>query len=174
MKYVKTFESYSEEMEAQQALEMPSGLTPNSPEIEEITAKIAKKKGLDVEEVIAVQDEMKKEPMKTNEEEEPFTIGALVAFVVGPLVIGGAGFVSAKISEHKGLKRYVEQESRKRVEEMIKKDPTLVSKLETLVEKTYDELMADKNFIDNVKKSTNLIGYGREKGGVTFGTAGRY
>jgi len=171
MKYIKTFESHSEEAEAQQALEGPSGLTPNSPEIEKMAANLAKKKRLNVGEVLDIQDEFKQTPTKTNEEEEPFTLLSAICLILGPLVIGGAGLIGAKMSNKRGLKRFVEDEARRKVEEMIKKDPSLVSQLEVLVDKAYDEMMADKNFIESLK-GRDFSNYGASRGRAFSATAG--
>jgi hypothetical protein len=162
MKYVKTFESFSDEMEVQKSLDIPSGLTPNSPEIEEMAAELARKKGLEEAEILEIQDEFKKEPSMTNEEEEPFTLLSAACIVLGPAILGGLGIGLHAIRKNKGLKRYVEDMARKKVEEMIKKDPSLVSQLEVLVDKTYDEMMADKNFIESLK-NRDFSAYGATK-----------
>ena len=172
MKYVKTFESFSDEIEVQKSLDIPSGLTPNSPEIQEMAAELARKKGLDEDEILEIQDEFKKEPSKTNEEEEPFTLMSAVLFLLGPALIGGLGLGLHSIRKNKGLKRYIQDKARQKVEEMIKKDPSLVSQLEVLVDKTYDEMMADKNFIESLKDKDFSM-YGAVRTGEFSATAGR-
>ena len=172
MKYVKTFESFSDEIEAQNSLDIPSGLTPNSPEIEEMAAELARKKGLEEDVVLEIQDEFKKEPSMTNEEEEPFTLTAAAIMVLGPCLLGALFTGVHAIRKNKGLKRYVEDKARQKVEEMVKKDPSLVSNLEVLVDKTFDEMMADKAFIDSLKDK-GFSAYGATRTGEFSGTSGR-
>ena len=119
MKYVKTFESHSKGMEAQQLLDAPSGLTPNSPEIEKATQNLAKSRGLDTDEVLDVQDEIKMIPTKTNEEEEPFTLLSAAIFVAGAAIITACGFGSAALTAKKGLKMVVQEEAERRAKEIV-------------------------------------------------------
>jgi len=177
MKYVKTFESHSKGMEAQQLLDAPSGLTPNSPEIEKATQNLAKSRGLDTDEVLDVQDEIKMIPTKTNEEEEPFTLLSAAIFVAGAAIITACGFGSAALTAKKGLKMVVQEEAEKRAKEIVEKNPEAAKDLDSLSQSIYDNLMKDKEFIKKVKSEWSkdaLINKGGTKGGITFGTAGRY
>ena len=177
MKYVKTFESHSKGMEAQQLLDAPSGLTPNSPEIEKATQNLAKSRGLDTDEVLDVQDEIKMIPTKTNEEEEPFTLLAAALLVAGPAIIAAMGFGSNALGIKRGLKMVVQDEAEKRAKEIVKNNPEAAKDLDSLSQAIYDNLMKDKEFIKKVKSEWSkdaLLGKGTTKGGITFGTAGRY
>jgi len=179
MKYVKTFESFSDEMGLQKSLDMPSGLTPNSPEIQEMAAELARKKGLEEAEVLEIQDELKKEPIKTNEEEEPFTLLTAAILVAGPAIFAALGFGHVALVKNRGLRVVVMEEAERRAREIVEKNPEAAKDLDSLSQAIFDTLMNDKEFIKNLKSNPRfsddaLIVRGSQKGGITFGTAGRY
>jgi hypothetical protein len=151
MKYVKTFESFSDEMEVQKSLDMPSGLTPNSPEIQEMTAKLARKKGLEEAEVLEIQDELKKEPIKTNEEEEPFTLLTAALLVAGPVLFAALGFGHTALAKNRGLRVVVMEEAERRAKEIVEKNPEAAKDLDSLSQAIFDNLMNDKEAWEDAK-----------------------
>ena len=167
MKYVKTFENFSEEMEAQapQAPEMETSL--KSPEVLDALAKIAEEEGADVDLVLQTAAELADEPVKHNEEEDPFPTLAewgqvglgVVAFVAGIFGI-------IKIRDRGDLKRYIQYKAEEEVKAAIKADPNIINKgYDTLVKTVFDRMMADKTFIAEVKKrSLRLPGDTRYRG----------
>jgi hypothetical protein len=176
MKYVKTFENFSQEMSSEMA-QREQELDINSPEYKEMLLKIADEKGIDNAEVLKIHDEIKDLPVETNEEIGPiFLLAVIPACVTLFLTSMGLNALTAR----KGLRIYITDLAKVKVTELIKKDPNLADNYENLVSKAYDEMMNDKEFIAKVKKEQGdgLFVRGQEKwkgsGGVTFGTAGRF
>jgi hypothetical protein len=176
MKYVKTFENFSQEMSSEMA-QREQELDINSPEYKEMLLKIADEKGIDNAEVLKIHDEIKDLPVETNEEIGPiFLLAVIPACVTLFLTAMGLNALTAR----KGLKIYIDNLAKEKVTELIKKDPNLADNYENLVSQAYDEMMNDKEFIAKVKKEQGqgLFVRGQERhkgsGGVTFGTAGRF
>ena len=169
MKYVKTFENFNSDQKSQNPEDVIVDVNLYSQE--DMVAKIAKEKGLNPKEVVDIYDELKEEPKTTNEEEEPFTFLSAACMVLGPLLIGGSGLLYAKIAKNKGLKRYVMDQAEMKVKEMIKKDPSLVDNMDNLVKKAYDEMMANKEFIKELK-TRDFTNYGAQRGRGFSATAG--
>jgi hypothetical protein len=153
MKYVKTFENFSQEMtqtQTQGQVEQEV-VDINSPEVQQALANIAKEEGLDPEEVVDNAVEVASE-VKTNEEEEPFSLSLIAAGVAGMVALFGAAFGSVKLSQNSSLKRYVQFKAEQEVKDAIQKDPSLINKgYEGLVKTAYNNLMANKEFIDKAK-----------------------
>lgn len=176
MKYVKTFENFSQEMSSEMS-QREQELDINSPEYKEMLLKIADEKGIDNVEVLKIHDEIKDLPVETNEEVGPIFLLAVIPALV---TIFAASLGSQAITKRRGLRLYIETEAKNKVTELIKKDPNLANNYENLVSQAYDEMMNDKEFIEKVKKEQGqgLITRGQQKhlgsGGVTFGTAGRF
>lgn len=159
MKYVKTFENFSEEMDAQapQAPKMETSL--KSPEVLDALAKIAEEEGADVDLVLQTVDELADEPVKHNEEEDPFPTlmewGQIGLGLVG-LIAGIFGIY--KIRERSDLKKYIQWKAEQEVKAAIKADPNIINKgYDTLVKAAFDRMMADKAFVDRVKKTDMFI-----------------
>lgn len=159
MKYVKTFENFSEEMDAQspQAPKIETSL--KSPEVLDALAKLAKEEGADVDLVLQTAEELADEPVKHNEEEDPFPtlmewgqVGlGLVAFIAGC-------FGLANLSQRKELKRYIQYKAEEEVKAAIKADPNLINKgYDELIKASFDRMMADKAFIDKVKQGSMQV-----------------
>lgn len=175
MKYVKTFENFSQEMSSE--MSQKQELDINSPEYKEMLLKIADEKGIDDAEVLKIHDEIKDLPVETNEEVGPIALLLVIPMLV---TIFASGMGLSALKKRKGLKIYIDDLAKQKVTELIKKDPNLANNYENLVSKAYDEMMNDKEFIAKVKKEQGegLITRGEQKhlgsGGVTFGTAGRF
>ena len=179
MKYVKTFENFSQEMSS----EMPQReqeLDINSPEYKEMLLKIADEKGIDNAEVLKVHDEIKDLPVETNEEVGPIFLLAAIPMLA---TIFLASMGSQAITKRRGLRLYINYLAKEKVTELIKKDPNLANNYENLVSQAYDEMMNDKEFIAKVKEDDGKYGQsllirGQQRhlgsGGVSFGTAGRF
>lgn len=169
MKYIKTFENYDSDQKSQNLEDMVVDVNPKSQE--DMVAKIAREKGLNVKEVANIYDELLREPKPTNEEEEPFTLVSAACLVLGPLLIGGAGLLYGRIAKNKGLKRYVMFQAEQKVKDMIKNDPKLVDNMENLVKKAYDEMMKDREFISKLKERDFTV-FGAQRGPGFSPTAG--
>lgn len=154
MKYVKTFENFAQELDSENVPnELDNNIDMNSPEVKKALANLAEEQGLDPEEVIDAAIEVSEEPYKQNEEEEPFTIAALLTIVFGAAGMFGAGIGSMKLAQNKSLKRYVKFKAEEEIKAAIQKDPSLINKgYEEMVRTTYDRMMSDKEFIDKVKQ----------------------
>jgi hypothetical protein len=176
MKYVKTFENFSQEMSSEMA-QREQELDINSPEYKEMLLKIADEKGIDNAEVLKIHDEIKDLPVETNEEVGPIALLLVIPMCV-TLFLTSMGLNA--LTARKGLRIYITDLAKVKVTELIKKDPNLADNYENLVSKAYDEMMNDKEFIAKVKKEQGqgLFVRGQEKykgsGGVTFGTSGRF
>jgi hypothetical protein len=176
MKYVKTFENFSQEMNSEMA-QREQELDINSPEYKKMLLKIADEKGIDNAEVLKIHDEIKDLPVETNEEVGPIALLLVIPMCV-TLLLTSMGLNA--LTARKGLKIYIDDLAKQKVTELIKKDPNLADNYENLVSKAYDEMMNDKEFIAKVKKEQGegLFVRGQQRykgsGGVTFGTAGRF
>jgi hypothetical protein len=170
MKYVKTFENFNSDQKSQKT-ETEKVVDVNLDSQEDKVKEIAKRLGLNPEEAANIFSDLSEEEKKTNEEEEPFTLVSLAAITLGPLLIGGSGLLYAKIAKNKGLKRYVMDQAEMKVKEMIKKDPSLVDNMDNLVKKAYDEMMANKEFIKELK-TKDFTNYGAQRGRGFSATAG--
>lgn len=172
MKYVKTFENFSQEMNSGMP-QKEQELDINSPEYKEMLLKIADEKGIEDAEVLKVHDEIKDLPVETNEEIGPV---ALLLVIPALATLAAASFGLTALNKRRGLKNYIDYLAKQKVTELIKKDPNLANNYENLVSQAYDEMMNDKEFVAKVKEEQGdrLIGYGQSKGGITFGTAGRF
>jgi hypothetical protein len=176
MKYVKTFENFSQEMNSEMA-QREQELDINSPEYKKMLLKIADEKGIDDVEVLKIHDEIKDLPVETNEEVGPIALLLVIPMCV-TLLLTSMGLNA--LTARKGLKIYIDDLAKQKVTELIKKDPNLADNYENLVSKAYDEMMNDKEFIAKVKKEQGegLFVRGQQRykgsGGVTFGTAGRF
>jgi hypothetical protein len=130
MKYVKTFENFSEEMEGQEAQGMAQGEVKydlSSPEVQDELAKLAEEEGADVDLVLQTADELANEPVKYNEEEEPFPTlmeWGQVGLALVALVAGVFGFT--KLRSNQMLKRYIQYKAEEEVKAAIKADPNLI------------------------------------------------
>ena len=179
MKYVKTFENFSQEMNSEMA-QKEQELDINSPEYKEMLLKIADEKGIDDAEVLKIHDEIKDLPVETNEEVGPIFLLAVIPMLA---TIFLAGMGSQAITKRRGLRLYINELAEEKVTELIKKDPNLANNYENLVSQAYDEMMNDKEFIAKVKEDDGKYGHsllirGQQRhlgsGGVTFGTAGHW
>jgi hypothetical protein len=172
MKYVKTFENFAQGMEEESPAQAQgeNKFDLDSPEVQDSLAKLAKEEGADVNLVLQTAKELAKEPVKYNEEEDPFPtlmewgqVGlGVVAFVAGC-------FGLAKLTSNVKMKRYIQYKAEEEVKAAIKADPTLVDKgYDTLIKATYDRLKADKEFVDTVMKQSggypNVPGTARYRG----------
>lgn len=163
MKYVKTFEKFSTEMDSMAQVDKPE-LDPNSPEYKAMLMRLADEKGLDKQEVVEVDKLIKKEEMTTNESLEGSYAFAdsllpIIGIIVGGIsTIVGIAFGATALKKRRGLKNYVKYEAEKKVKEMIKKDPNILDKksVEDLISQAYDEMMDDKEFIENAKSTEAL------------------
>lgn len=167
MKYVKTFENFSEEMDAQapQAPKMETSL--KSPEVLDALAKIAEEEGADVDLVLQTADELADEPVKHNEEEDPFpTLMEWGQIGLGFVALFAGIFGIVKLSERGELKRYIQYKAEEEVKAAIKADPNLINKgYDSLIKAAFDRMMADKAFIDKVKQgSMHVPGTPRYRG----------
>ena len=149
MKYVKTFENFSKEETTEDIKKLQD---PNSPEFKALLTNLAKEKGVDPEEAVYQAKETAENSKKTGTLTEE--IIPMVTLLI-PVAVGGTlllvGLLGAKLAARKGLKIYIEQEAERKVREMVKQNPELANNVEELVSKAYDEMMADKEFIDKVK-----------------------
>ena len=154
MKYVKTFENFAQELDSENVPnELDSNIDMHSPEVKKALANLAEEEGLNPEEVIDAAIEVSEEPHKHNEEEEPFTIAALLTIIFGVTGMFGVSFGSMKLAQNKSLKRYVKFKAEEEIKAAIQKDPSLINKgYEEMVRTTYDRMMSDKEFIDKVKQ----------------------
>lgn len=163
MKYVKTFENFSTEMDSMAQVDKPE-LDPNSPEYKAMLMRLADEKGLDKQEVVEVDKMMKKEETASNESlEGSYAFADSLLPIIGILVGGistivGMAFGHVALKRRRGLKNYVKYMADKKVKEMIKKDPNILDKnsVEDLISQAYDEMMDDKEFIENAKNTENL------------------
>jgi len=153
MKYVKTFENFSHDMDAQDQGEKDMEVSVESPEVQKALANIAEEEGLDPEEVIDNAKEIASEEKRTNEEEEPFSLSLIAAGIAGMVALFGASFGSMKLSQNSSLKRYVQFKAEQEVKDAIQKDPSLINKgYESLVKTAYAKMMGDKEFIEKAKQ----------------------
>lgn len=161
MKYVKTFENFTsgEKSDSPEKTVVDVNLNSQEDKVEDIASDL----GLNPEEVAKIFRDLSTEEKGMNEEEEPFTLLSLATLVLGPLLIGGSGLLYAKISRNKGLKRYVMNQAEMKVKEMIKKDPSLVDNMDNLVKRAYDEMMANKEFMKELK-TRDFTNYGAQRG----------
>lgn len=163
MKYVKTFENFSEEMDSMAQVDKPE-LDPNSPEYKAMLMRLADEKGLDKQEVVEVDKMIKKEETTSNESiEGAYAFQDSLLPIIGILVGGistivGIAFGANALKERRGLRNYVKYMAEKKVKEMIKKDPNILDKksVEHLISQAYDEMMDDKEFIKNAKNTESL------------------
>jgi uridine kinase len=164
MKYVKTFENFSNEETPEDIKKLQD---PNSVEFKALVANLAKEKGVDAQQAVVQAIETAKDSSteKANEEIVPMAILALPVVIVG--VCGLVGLVAAKFNAKKGLKIYIEQEAQRKVHYMVQENPELANNVEELVSKAYDEMMADKEFIAKLKseKEQQFVSMGSVKGG---------
>jgi hypothetical protein len=163
MKYVKTFENFSEEMEqgseghAQAQGESRYDL--ESQEVQNALVKLAEEEGVDPELVLQNAEELASDPVKYNEEEDPFP--TLMEW--GQVGLGVVAFVATcfglqKLTSNIELKNYLKYKAEEEVKAAIKADPALVDKgYESLIKATFDRMMADKKFVAEVKKRSMRI-----------------
>ncbi len=165
MKYLKTFENYSISEETPEDVKKLQD--PNSVEFKELVANLAKEKGVDVQQAVVQAIETAKDSSteKANEEIVPMAILAVPVLVVA--AAGLVGLLAAKMNAKKGLKLYIEQQAEIKVHNMVKENPELANNVEELVSKAYDEMMADKEFIDKLKseKYNQFVSMGSVKAG---------
>ena len=156
MKYVKTFENFSEEMEGQGMAQGEGKYDLSSPEVQDELAKLAEEEGADVDLVLQTADELANEPVKYNEEEEPFPTlmeWGQVGLAIVALVAGVFGFT--KLRSNTMLKRYIQYKAEEEVKAAIKADPNLINKgYDSLIKAAFDRLKADKEFVDKIMKQS--------------------
>lgn len=169
MKYVKTFENFSTDMDKEQV--MPSDTVQShdidSPEVKDALANVAQEYGADVDLVLKTAEDLADEPVKHNEEEEPFpTMAEWGGIALGGLALAAGVFGIYNWEENKKLKAYVQYKAEEEVKAAVKADPRLIDKgYEALVKATFDRMMADKEFVAKVKQGNmNVPGTPRYRG----------
>lgn len=171
MRYLKTFENFGEGVGAKDPKEVVV-----SPEMQAALDKVAKEQGINPAEVkaeaekIAATTETPKEmdmEKSFNEEEEPLTLGLILGAAAGLAALWGGAYGYVKLSMNKEAKDFIHKKAVEKVQELIKKDPSLISKgYENLVKKSFDEMMADTKLVEKTKKMLNPSGRHKVGGGA--------
>lgn len=171
MRYLKTFENFGEGVGSTNAEEVV-----NSPEMQAALDKIAKEEGIDPEQVKAEAEEVaatSEAPRGLdaentyNEEEEPITIGLVLGVAAGLAALWGGAYGIVNLSQKREVKELIHKKAVEKVQDLIKSDPSLITKgYEHLVKTAFDEMMADKELVDRTTKMINPQGRFKVGGGA--------
>lgn len=171
MRYLKTFENFGEGVGSTNAEEIV-----NSPEMQAALDKIAKEEGIDPEQVKAEAEELaatSEAPMDLdaentyNEEEEPITLGLILGVAAGLAALWGGSYGIVNLSQKREVKEFIHKKAVEKVQDLIKSDPSIISKgYENLVKTAFDEMMADKELVERTNKMVNPQGRFRVGGGA--------
>ena len=171
MRYLKTFENFGEGVGSTNAEEVV-----NSPEMQAALDKIAKEEGIDPEQVKAEAEEVaatSEAPRGLdaentyNEEEEPITIGLVLGVAAGLAALWGGAYGIVNLSQKREVKEFIHKKAVEKVQDLIKSDPSLITKgYENLVKTAFDEMMADKELVERTTKMVNPQGRFKVGGGA--------
>lgn len=171
MRYLKTFENFGEGVGSTNAEEVV-----NSPEMQAALDKLAKEEGVDPEQVKSDAEEIAattdapvevEAELPHNEEEEPITIGLILGAAAGLAALWGGSYGIVKIGQNKDVKNFIHRKAVEKVQDLIKQDPSIISKgYENLVKTAFDEMMLDKELVERTKKMVNPQGNYRVGGGA--------
>jgi len=164
MRYIKTFESFSEGVGTDNPEEILL-----SPEMQSALANVAEEEGLNPAEIaksaeeIVTTTEAPKGVLDMeevhNEEEEPITIGLILGAAAGLAALWGGAFGLAAWSQNTDFKNLVHRKAVEEVNNLVKENPSIINQgYENLIKKAYDRMMADKQFVEETKK--RIAGYG--------------
>lgn len=156
MKYVKTFENFAQGMEEESQAQGEKKFDLNSPEVQDSLAKLAEEEGADVNLVLQTAEELAEEPVKYNEEEEPFpTLMEWGQVGLGVVALVAGIFGLSKLKSNTMLKRYLQYKAEEEVKAAIKADPNLINKgYDSLIKAAFDRLKVDKEFVDKIMKQS--------------------
>jgi hypothetical protein len=171
MRYLKTFENFGEGVGSTNAEEVV-----NSPEMQAALDKLAKEEGVDPEQVKSDAEEIAattvapievESELPHNEEEEPITIGLILGAAAGLAALWGGCYGIVQIGQNKDVKNFIHRKAVEKVQDLIKQDPSIISKgYENLVKTAFDEMMLDKELVERTKKMVNPQGNYRVGGGA--------
>jgi hypothetical protein len=173
MRYLKTFENFGEGVGSTNAEEVV-----NSPEMQAALDKIAKEEGIDPEQVKVEAEEIAAEEAPKgvfdldmenayNEEEEPITLGLILGVAAGLVALWGGSMGIVKLGQNREVKYLIHKKAVQKVQDLIKKDPSIITKgYENLVKTAFTEMMADKELVEKTHKIVNPQGNFRVGGGA--------